>query len=64
MNLVTDMAMLLVKMGMQNIDFCNYSPSILVISSFYAASAFLKHSQKYGSPETSNFCAELRKAII
>ena len=64
MKLVTDMAMLLIKMGMQNVDFCDYSPSILVISSFYAATAFLKNSKKHGSTETSNFCQDCRKTIF
>ena len=64
MKLVTDMAMVLVKMSMQNIDFCKYSASIVTLSSFYAATAFLKHSKKYESPENSSFCAEARKIIF
>ena len=49
---------------MQNNDFTRHSPSILVISAFYAATAFLKHSKKYDAAETSKFCAEARKLIF
>ena len=49
---------------MQNIDFCKYSPSILVISAFYASTAFLKHAKLYESPQTSLFCSEVRKIIF
>jgi len=36
------MALLLTKMAIQNLDFCKYSPSIIVLASYYAASAFIK----------------------
>ena len=58
------MALVLTKMSMQNIDFCKHSPSIVVVSSFYAATAFLKHSKKYESPDNSSFCSEVRNAIF
>ena len=58
------MAMLLTKMSMQNVDFCKYSPSVVVIASFYAATAFLKHSKKYEGVQTSLFCSEVRKLIF
>jgi hypothetical protein len=35
-----------------------------VLASFYAATAFLKHSKKFNSTETSNFCSEVRKLIF
>jgi hypothetical protein len=34
--------------------------SIIVVSSIYAATAFLKHSKKYEGEETSKFCAQVR----
>lgn len=41
---INQMALLLIKMSMQNIQFINYSYSILVLSAIYASTAFLKHS--------------------
>ena len=64
MKLISEMALLLTKMCMQNADYCNLSPSVVVISSFYAATAFLKHSNKYGGTETNIFIAEIRKHIF
>ena len=60
--LLGDMALLLVKMCIQNVEFCKYSPSLVVISSFYASTAFLKQSKKI--KEASIFCNEVRKAIF
>ena len=62
--LICEMGLLLVKMAIQNNEFSRHSPSVLVISAFYAATAFLKHSKKYDSVETSKFCSEARKAIF
>jgi hypothetical protein len=58
------MAMILVKMSIQNIEFQKYSQSIIVIASMYAATAFLKHSKKHESSETNKFCSELRRLIF
>jgi hypothetical protein len=58
------MSMVLIKMSIQNIDFQKYSQSIIVLSSLYAATAFLKHSKKHESPETNKFCTEIRKIIF
>ena len=58
------MGLLLVKMALQNNDFTRHSPSIVVISAFYAATAFLKHSKKLDQAETSKFCSEARKVIF
>ena len=41
------MALLLIKMAIQNSDFLLYSPSILVVSALYSATAFLKHSRNF-----------------
>lgn len=41
------MALLLIKMAIQNADFLLYSPSILVVSALYSATAFLKHSRNF-----------------
>lgn len=62
--LICEMGLLLVKMAIQNNDFSKHSPSILVISAFYAATAFLKHSKAYDSAETSKFCSEARRVIF
>ena len=64
LNLISQMAMVLTKMCMQNVDFCNYSPSVVVIASFYASTAFLKHSKKHAGSETNIFCSEVRKTIF
>jgi flagellar biosynthesis regulator FlbT len=64
MKLLSEMSMLLTKMAVQCADFCPYSPSTLVISSFYSATAFLKHSQQYASEDTDRFCQEVRRIIF
>jgi hypothetical protein len=40
---LNSISLLLVKMAIQCIDFSEYSCSIIVISSFYAATAFIKN---------------------
>lgn len=35
-----------------------------MISAFYAATAFLKHSKKHEATETNKFCTEARKVIF
>lgn len=64
MKLISEMSMLLVKMSIQNVDYCKYSPSVVVISTLYAATAFLKHSKKNEGPETSRFCTEVRGILF
>jgi len=64
MKLVAEMGMILVKMSIQNVEYCKWSPSIVVLASMYAATAFLKHSKKYECNDTSNFCTEVRKLIF
>ena len=64
MKLISEMSMLLIKMSIQNVDYCKYSPSIVVISTLYAATAFLKHSKKNEGPETSKFCTEVRAILF
>ena len=58
------MGMILVKMSIQNVEYCKWSPSIVVLACMYAATAFLKHSKKYECSDTSNFCTEVRKLIF
>ena len=62
--LICEMGLVLTKMSIQNNDFTKHSQSIVVIASFYAATAFLKHSKTYDPAETSKFCSEARKAIF
>lgn len=64
LKLLGEMGLFLIKMGVQCADFCPYSPSTLVISSLYAATAFLKHSRMYQSDDTTRFCSEIRKIIF
>lgn len=64
MKLISEMSMLLIKMSIQNVDYCKYSPSVVVISTLYAATAFLKHSKKNEGPETSKFCTEVRALLF
>ena len=64
MKLVIEMGLILVKMSIQNVEYCKWSPSIVVLASMYAATAFLKHSKKYECTDTSNFCTEVRKLIF
>ena len=61
---VSEMAMFLIKMSIQNVDFCKHSPSIVVLSSLYASTSFLKHSKNLQSKETTKFCDEVRKIIV
>ena len=63
MKLISDMSMVLVKMAIQNVDYCKYSQSIVVLASLYAATAFLKHSKKEESAETTAFCQEVRSVL-
>ena len=62
--LICEMGLVLTKMSMQNNDFTKHSQSVIVIASFYAATAFLKHSTSYDMADTSKFCAEARKVIF
>lgn len=64
LKLVSEMALLLVKQSIQNVEYCKHSPSVIVIASFYAATAFLKHSKNFESPITSHFCSEVRRLIF
>jgi hypothetical protein len=50
------MGLMLIKMAIQNVEYCSYSISTIVISGLYAATAFLKHSKKYEGELTSKFC--------
>jgi len=63
-DLLCRQALILVKMAIQNNEFTRSSPSILVISALYAATAFLKHSKVHSSKETIKFCSDARKAIF
>lgn len=56
--------MLLIKMSIQNIEFQRYSQSVVVASSLYAATAFMKHSKKHEGPETTKVCGDVRKVIF
>ena len=51
-------------MSIQCLDFVHYSQSTLVISSIYASTAFLKHSQEYNGEDTNKFINEVRKIIF
>ena len=64
MGLIKDMALLLIKMSVQNVSFCSYSQSTVVLACFYAATAFLKHSKKHEGDDTSAFCTEARRTIF
>jgi hypothetical protein len=56
--------LLLIKMSMQCSNFCQYSQSVIVLSSFYAATAFLKHSKKLQCDESNIFVDEARQLIL
>lgn len=62
--MVTGLSLLFIKMAIQNIEFSQYSHSVIVISSFYAATAYLKSSKKHECIDTMAFCSEVRKIII
>lgn len=64
MGKISDMAMLLMKMAIQCIDFALYSSSTIVISSIYASTAFLKNSKYYEGQDTNKFIIEVRKIIF
>lgn len=64
LNKLGSMALLLVKMAIQNADFLLYSPSILVVSALYSATAFLKHSRNFQGDRTSYLVGEVRKIIF
>lgn len=58
------MTMMLVKMSLQCLDFCNYSQSIIVLASLYASTAFVKHSKTYRGDFTNRFCQYVRRIIF
>lgn len=64
MEKISTMSLLLIKMAVQCIDFVHYSYSILVISSIYASTAFLKHSEEHAGEDTNKFINEVRKIIF
>ena len=51
-------------MSLQCRDFLQYSPSTIVVSSLYSATAFLKHSQQHRCDRTNKFINEVRKIIF
>ena len=55
-NPLSSMSLMLVKMSIQCLDFCGYSPSTVVLASLYAATAFVKHSKTYKGEFTTRFC--------
>ena len=57
------MTLILIKMSVQCSDFLPYSSSTLTVSALYSATAFLKHSKEYQSPEVAWLVNELRKII-
>lgn len=61
---LSSMTMMLVKMSLQCIDFCSYSPSILVLAALYASTAFVKHSKTYRGDYTNRFCQNVRRIIF
>lgn len=60
----SDMTMVMIKMSIQCNDFQSYSPSILVIASLYASTAFVKHSKTYKGDFTNKFCQYIRQIIF
>ena len=65
--LVTDMAIILTKMAMQNVDYNIHSPSVIVAASFICALNMLSKSKKLASEDMERFCARARhhlKGII
>lgn len=60
---LNEMSLILIKMSVQCADFLPYSSSTMTISALYSATAFLKHSKDYQSPETVWLVTELRKII-
>lgn len=58
--LATDMALILTKMAMQNVDFSSHSPSVVVASSFLAAVNMLSASKKLAGDEVDKFCKRAR----
>lgn len=58
---LNEMTIILIKMSVQCSDFLPYSASTVTISALYSATAFLKHSKEYQSPEVAWLVNELRK---
>ena len=56
--LVKEISMHLVKMSIKKVNFCKYSPSIVVMSSLYAATDLIYNSKLSQDPETFKFCAQ------
>ena len=56
--------MILIKMSIQCNDFSSYSPSIVVLASLYASTAFVKHSKTYRGETATTFCTQMRLIIF
>lgn len=63
MKLIRDMAMVLVKMSMQNIDFTHHSLSIIVMACYFAAITMFKSCKKHEGPDQATFCFEINKIL-
>lgn len=63
LKLLIEMALLLVKVCIQNIDFSQYSQSIITMACFYAATSLLKHAKNQDGADALPFCQEARKLI-
>jgi hypothetical protein len=64
MGKISKMSLLLIKMAIQSVDFIHFSYSIIVVSSIYASTAFLKHSQEFNGEDTNKFINEIRKIVF
>jgi hypothetical protein len=58
------MALLLIKRVLQNVKFCEYSPSIVSLACLFASTAFIKHSKSFRCDETSKFSKLTRKIMV
>lgn len=59
-----EMSILLIKMSLQSLNFCSYSPSIVTISSIFASTAFVKHSKTLKNDHINIFCKLVRKIVF
>ena len=55
-----EMTLVLVKMAMQNVDYCKNSPSVIVLASFLAAIRIMKDKR----PESEDFCDMMRLRVL
>jgi len=58
---LTKTAMILVKMSIQNIDFCKYLPSVVCLGAFVGAAKLMKKAKNHSGQE--DLCGQVEREV-